>query len=129
MSVRSGRQMLKISYWNDWHRKDADAMVLHNSLQRMLKTGYIEKIIKNNIPYIRLTNKAHEKLKRDFSLLWMQKERWDGKWRLVFFDIKEKRKNKRDSLRKKLLELGFAMLQKSTYISPHKIEADIYEFI
>ncbi|MEK7575837.1 MAG: CRISPR-associated endonuclease Cas2 [Patescibacteria group bacterium] len=43
---------------------------------------------------------------------------WDGKWRLVLYDIPEKKKKARESFRKKLKGLGFLELQKSVFIHP-----------
>ncbi|MEK7212167.1 MAG: CRISPR-associated endonuclease Cas2 [Patescibacteria group bacterium] len=51
--------------------------------------------------------------------------RWDGKWRLVMFDIPHTRKQARDALRKKLKDLGFYQLQKSVFITPHSCEDEI----
>ena len=51
--------------------------------------------------------------------------RWDKKWRLVMFDIPEKKKNSREVLREKLKELGFYMLQKSCFINPYPCENEI----
>jgi len=94
-----------------------------------LKTGYIEKIIKNGESYFRLTSKGKEKTFRDFSLSAMQKKQWDRKWRVVIFDIDEKNRKNRDLLRNKLRELGFGMIQESVWISPHDIIIDFREFI
>ena len=99
------------------------------SVSRSLKTGYIEKIEKNGEMYIRLTKRGAEKTKRDFSLLRLSKAKWDKKWRIVFFDIEEASRVTRNSLRVKLKELGFAMLQKSVWVTPHDIMVDFYEFI
>lgn len=55
-------------------------------------------------------------------------EIWDGKWRMVIFDIPEKRRSARDALRRKLRELGFKELQKSVFIYPYSCEEEI-EFI
>ncbi len=44
--------------------------------------------------------------------------RWDGKWRVVFFDIPEKRRFERNVLRNKLKDLGFGEIQKSVFIHP-----------
>lgn len=43
---------------------------------------------------------------------------WDGKWRVVFFDIPEKRRRTRDMIRCKLKELEFYEYQKSVFIHP-----------
>lgn len=44
---------------------------------------------------------------------------WDGQWRVVFFDIPEKKRRVRDSLRDKLRDIGFLKLQKSVFIFPY----------
>jgi len=51
--------------------------------------------------------------------------RWDKKWRLVIFDIPEKHKLARESLRAKLKDLGFRELQHSVWVYPHDCEAEI----
>jgi hypothetical protein len=50
---------------------------------------------------------------------------WDGKWRVVFFDIPEKRRRARDALRSKLKELGFYEMQKSVFIFPFECRDEI----
>ena len=98
-------------------------------LWRSIKTGYIEKVEKNGEVYIRLTSQGNKRIIRDFPLLRLQKKSWDKKWRVAIFDIEEVKRNARDGLREKLKELGFGMIQKSVFISPHDIAQDITEFI
>lgn len=50
---------------------------------------------------------------------------WDKKWRLVLFDIPEKKRKGRDALRLKLRELGFYEWQKSAFIYPYPCEKEI----
>jgi len=45
--------------------------------------------------------------------------RWDGKWRVVIFDIPEKRRDARDELRLALISIGFVMIQKSAWAYPY----------
>jgi DNA-binding transcriptional regulator PaaX len=47
---------------------------------------------------------------------------WDGKWRLLSFDIKEKRKHIRELLRRTLSTVGFVRLHKSFWVYPHDCE-------
>lgn len=96
---------------------------------RMLKTGYLEKIIKKGQPYLRLTSSGKEKLIRDFPLFAWQKKKWDKKWRMVIFDIEEIQRVKRRKFRDKMKELGLGMLQKSVYLTPFDIGLDLQEFI
>jgi DNA-binding transcriptional regulator PaaX len=51
--------------------------------------------------------------------------KWDAYWRLVLFDIPEKRKVGREALRSKLKQLGFYQLQKSCFIHPFDCKAEI----
>lgn len=50
---------------------------------------------------------------------------WDRKWRLVTFDIPDKKKNAREAMRQKLKELGFYRLQKSVFIYPYECTNEI----
>ena len=51
--------------------------------------------------------------------------RWDGVWRIVIFDISEKKKKAREALRSKLKELGFRELQKSVLVYPYECEDEV----
>lgn len=102
---------------------------IYNAVQKMLKTGYLEKIVKNGTPYLRITSRGHQAWQRNFSFLAMRKTSWDERWRLVIFDLPEVQKSIRDSLRNKLYELGFGRLQKSIYISPFDFVEDMVEFL
>ena len=54
--------------------------------------------------------------------------KWDGKWRIVMFDIPEKLKGLRDSLRLHFREIGLIELQKSVFVYPYPCSKEI-EFI
>ncbi|MBP7770746.1 MAG: hypothetical protein KA066_02435 [Candidatus Pacebacteria bacterium] len=45
---------------------------------------------------------------------------WDKKWRVICFDIPEKRKHVRHLLQRKLVEIGCYRLQDSVFVTPHK---------
>lgn len=44
---------------------------------------------------------------------------WDGKWRIVMFDIREKRRKTRARLRHLLMGAGFVRLQDSVWVHPY----------
>ena len=44
---------------------------------------------------------------------------WDGKWRVVMFDIREKRRKARSQLRSLLMGAGFLRLQDSVWVHPY----------
>jgi len=55
----------------------------------------------------------------------IQKKEWDGKWRVVIFDIPEKIREGRDAIRQKLKNLGFVELQKSVFVYPYECKNEI----
>lgn len=54
--------------------------------------------------------------------------KWDKIWRVVVFDIPEKKKRARDALRWELKKLGFFELQKSVWIFPYECD-DAIDFL
>src|SRR3989344_740870 len=54
--------------------------------------------------------------------------KWDGKWRIVFFDLKNERNSERDAIRHMLQRSGFVFLQKSVWIYPYDCSSEI-EFL
>ncbi len=52
-------------------------------------------------------------------------EKWDGKWRVVIFDIKKKHNSARDAFRNKLTEMGMQQLQKSVFVYPYECKKEI----
>ena len=52
-------------------------------------------------------------------------EKWDGKWRLLMFDIPEKHKGIREGFREKLKKLGLIQFQKSVWIYPYQCENEL----
>lgn len=112
-----------------WTPKQYKRHNFNHLVWRSLKAGYIEKIEKKGNIYIRITSQGTKTIKRDFPLFNFQKKPWDGKWRIIMFDIAELDKRKRNYLRRKLKELGFGMLQKSVFITPHDIVKDFSEYI
>ena len=52
-------------------------------------------------------------------------KKWDGKYRIIIFDIAQLKKFYREALRGKLKELGFYPLQKSVWIHPFDCRDEI----
>jgi len=102
---------------------------LYSALYRSLKTGEIERIVENGKPYYQITSLGKKKLIRKFPLFALQKQKWDGYWRVVIFDIREKASKLRKRLRSELVNLGFAMWQRSVYITPFNVAEDVRDFL
>ncbi len=50
---------------------------------------------------------------------------WDGKWRVVMFDIPQEFNRTRDRLRSRLKVLGFQMIQKSVFVLPYPCQEEL----
>lgn len=49
-------------------------------------------------------------------------KRWDNRWRVLIFDIPEKRKKLREQIRHTLVKIGFVHTQDSVWIYPYDCE-------
>lgn len=54
-----------------------------------------------------------------------QSKKWDGLWRVVVFDIPEKQRKARDSIRHHLKKLGFVFWQKSVWVTIFDIKKEL----
>ncbi|MCX6704724.1 MAG: hypothetical protein NT162_00070 [Candidatus Woesebacteria bacterium] len=101
-----------------------------STVSKLLSTGEIEKKVDGKGQmYLELTSKGQTKFKRKFPILSLQKQKWDGNFMIVIYDIGRKNNQDRNVLRLKLKELGFGMLQESVWVSPYHFEEDFREFI
>ncbi|NQV88183.1 MAG: hypothetical protein HQ402_01320 [Parcubacteria group bacterium] len=103
---------------------------LNKSLRKLKEKKFVNIYYKDGREFIEITEKGKKKLLAyDFDDLEIVKpKKWDGLWRIVIFDIPEKKKYVRDTLNIKLKELGFKPIQKSTFVLPYDCE-DLVCFI
>jgi len=57
------------------------------------------------------------------------KEKWDGKWRMIAFDIPNEFKKGRDALRYRARKAGFYEMQKSLFLYPYDCKKEIEDFV
>lgn len=72
--------------------------------------------------YISITEKGEERLSARIKFVNFLREKWDGKFRMILFDIPESDRKIRDQFRNILLELGCVCWQKSVFVTTHLIE-------
>ena len=79
---------------------------------------------KNGKTFAGLTDKGKQELLRYRleELVINKPLRWDKKWRVVMFDIKEFKRNDRARLRVELTSLGFVRLQNSVWVYPYECD-------
>lgn len=102
--------------------KKIDIARVNQELKRLHRRGLVEIIKrKNGITTVKLTKEGKKKLARyKIDLLEIEKpKKWDGKWRVIIFDVPVKKNSARESLRKKMKRLGFYRLQHSVFVHPY----------
>lgn len=106
--------------------------VNRNSLRRAIKSLYQSKLIKvvpnkDNTSTFILSDKGKQ-LALTYNLNKIQlsvPKNWDQRWRIVMFDIPERLKKIRETLRYHLRTMGFLELQKSVFVHPSDCQKEI----
>ena len=118
------------------------ALVSPNVMKAMNKLGLIpkhrqseyisssaSKLVKRGLLYFdgkryEMTSKGESLLRKwrfaDFKL--QRSRKWDKKWRVIIFDIPEKKKNIREQVRTLFAQAGLRRLQDSVWIYPYDCE-------
>src|SRR3989338_1222912 len=88
---------------------------------RLEQRGLIRKEERANGIYFRLTPKGEKSIEKILAREYRIPEPvwWDGKWRVLIFDIREKRRNTRAELRRLITGAGFVSLQDSVWVYPY----------
>jgi hypothetical protein len=111
----------------EYKNKRKKEKCFYNAFFYLKKNGYIRIDNKNGQIYISLTEEGRKKAgKYQIDDLKIKKsKKWDGKWRIMIFDIKDKQKIKREALRGKIKELELFQLQKSVWIYPYDFNKEL----
>lgn len=96
----------------------------YRAIEELLERGYLEQIEIEGERYLRTTPKGRLRLFKKKIL-----KKWDGFWRIIAFDIAEKRRKTRDLFRQKLRDLGCLPIQKSVWITPRDVSADLEDLL
>lgn len=99
---------------------------LSRALKRLRENGLIDFVDDNRLVY-RLTDQGRQKAV--LAKLLMDDQKWDGKWRILIFDIPEKRRVARDVLRSKLKVWGLTQWQQSVWVTKKNCAKELGSFI
>jgi len=94
-------------------------------LTRLKQKGAIQFVERDGVRYVRLTkegNKIFTFEQEKVRLAVTKPRRWDRRYRLVIFDVPEKRKRDRERLRAYMQEAGFLCVQDSVWLYPYDCE-------
>ncbi len=100
-------------------RSPQDSSTINRARKRLIASGHIRSTEKG----LRLTDRGRKELDLHEALMRGDvPRRWDGRWRVLIFDIPEHRKADRDKIRRTLRHIGFLMLQDSVWVFPYDVE-------
>ena len=94
--------------------------IMLRSKDRLIEDG----LLKYQNGFIVLTKKGEIRLELLEMKNWRmnKSKKWDGRWRMLIFDIPEKKKPLREKIRSTLFSIGFLRLQDSVWIYPYACE-------
>ncbi len=95
----------------------------------LVQKGYLKYVNKDNEKFIKLTKKGQLKALLDKARMPDRDSKWDGKWRMIIFDIPEESKDKRHFFRTLLKQNGFIRLQHSVYINPYPLNREAVQYL
>ncbi len=112
-------QVLKLFGADKKSKKYKDS--IYNSRRRLIENSLVE-YTKNGL--LTLTPQGIKTLSRferhEFKI--EKPKKWDKKWRILIFDIQERKRKVRDQIRITLNQIGFVKLQNSVWVYPYDCE-------
>ena len=105
---------------------------ISQAINRLRERGLVERIQTGRGYALRITAEGIRRMtsmEEEEKLFEIRKpKRWDGKWRIVIFDIWERRRGVRDRLRNLLQKNGFVKVQNSVWVYPYDCE-ELFVFL
>jgi DNA-binding transcriptional regulator PaaX len=118
-------ELIKYAKYKLKNKKDKKK--IYDTFYNLKKEDLIQFENRHGQLYISLTPEGKKKAgKYQIDNLEIKKpKKWDGKWRILIFDIENKKNIKREALRGKIKELGLFQLQKSVWVHPYNFYDEI----
>lgn len=124
-SPRTSFQIIK-GIKEEW--KEIDRQALRRAIKKLYESKLVkEKENSDGTVTLTLTDKGKQRaLTYNLDEMKIKKpEQWDGKWRIVLFDIPKNGKKTREAFRGHLNNLGFYQFQKSVFAHPYDCQNEI----
>ena len=93
---------------------------IEKSLTRLIRSGHV--VIEGSRAQLTQKGEKFAALLGEGKLAPKKPRHWDGKWRILIFDIPERRKRSREQIRTTLTQIGFQRLQDSVWVYPYDCE-------
>lgn len=101
---------------------------LNQSLYRLYKKGWLRSFDKQGQKFLKLTKDGQIEALLAKARIPVTGD-WDGKWRIIFYDIPEGARSRRDLLRRLLKNNNYVRLQNSVYASPRPFNPEAVRYL
>jgi len=95
------------------------------TISGLIKEGRIEKVSPDDVNEYRLTELGFNEIVLAFPFFRFLRDRWDGRWRILSYEIPEKKRELRDKLRREVAGWGLGPWHRSFWITPHPIVSNL----
>ncbi len=112
------------------NERENDRADFSERIKYLKRNGLISSFIEGKERYLEITPKGLKRIdefKAEPTEI-KRPEKWDGKWRIVIFDVPNKRKSERDIFRHKITKIGLQPIQESVYVYPFECTEEITIF-
>lgn len=103
-------------------RKRHPARRMSQALSRLVARGLIRRAGGHRFELTEKGKRYATLMDQRGRLQFARERKWDGRWRIVIFDIWERRREARDRLRTRLQTIGFVKVQNSVWAYPYECE-------
>ena len=105
-------------------RKQDPKYVINNAIRHLRDKGLVSWEENEHGVFLRLTKEGESAIdileRKEFKIT--RPKKWDGRWRVIVFDISERKKAIREKFRNTLVQIGFFKLQNSVWVYPYDCE-------
>ena len=109
---------------NEW--KKFNTWRLKQILKRMHQQKLVEIVERDNEQLVKISQNGRKRLlKFNLDEMKLKDQSWDGKWRIIIYDILTGKREEASLFRKTLKKLKFLKLQRSVYLTPYKCYDEI----
>lgn len=99
---------------------------LRRNIKRLQAQNVVEIVKSDDVDVVRLTTKGRTKyFKFKLEEISLKKQQWDGKWRIVIYDISKYKRNQQSAFRNVIKRINMLQLQKSVYVTPYPCTKEI----
>ena len=92
-----------------------------STLSQLVKDEMIDKLPDSDNQTYKLTAKGFYDIVLTYPVFRFTQEKWDGKWRILSYEIPEKKRELRDKLRREVASWGLGSWHRSFWLTPHPI--------